>query len=242
MKLERVAQHQRLSEYKNTLPTRELPSIQSVFFEPVQDTIKKYLTLESASFQNVQISQSILYHASISAVEFDTYEEINQVISIRGPDTYRASIYNNIKQNQEYAYGFGVAKSRLKFALENGLVDEFVGLIIRFIENHTGVDTNKRMTVDITQIENPKKLKHKGRPKLPKPAQQNNQDLKTRSKSRQIAETDTEDEYSEESSSQNQANNDTNNGNCSRRHCGNCYRSGHYSSTCHEDEKKKKKK
>ncbi|CAG8795031.1 27746_t:CDS:2, partial [Racocetra persica] len=131
----------------------------------------------------------------ISAVEFDTYEEINQVISI--------------------------PKSGLKFALENRLVDEFVGLITRFIENYTGVDTNERMTVDVTQIENPKKLKHKGHPKLPKPAQQNDQDLKTRSKSRQIAKTDTEDEYGEESSSQNRANNDTNNGNCSCRHCGN---------------------
>ncbi|CAG8820813.1 7122_t:CDS:1, partial [Dentiscutata erythropus] len=51
--------------YKNALPTRGLPSFQSVFFEPVQDAINKYLTLESASIQNNQISQSVLYHACL---------------------------------------------------------------------------------------------------------------------------------------------------------------------------------
>ncbi|CAG8679524.1 2353_t:CDS:1 [Cetraspora pellucida] len=167
-----------------------------------------------------------------SAVEFNIYKEINQVISICKPNTYKASIHNNIKQNQEYAHSFGVIKSELKFALKNRLVNEFVGLITRFIENHTGIDTNERMTVDVTQIENPKKLKHKEHPKLPKPAQQNDQDLKTRSKSRQITETDTEDEYSEESLSQNQANNNTNNRNCTHCHCKNCYETRHYSSTC----------
>ncbi|CAG8540844.1 24060_t:CDS:2 [Dentiscutata erythropus] len=259
-----------LSKYKNVLPTKGLSSIQSVFFKPVQDAIKEYLILKSASVQNIQISQSILYHTSLfeisynltlllnaheymdgyledeydalqasleniinmvshnakfdikliskhwytdsmqasnysvipdtSYMEYDTNEEINQVISIHEPDIYRASIHNNITQKQDYAYGFGIAKSELKFALENVLVNEFVGLITRFIENHTGVDTNKRMTVDITQIENPKKLKYKGHPKLPKPVQQSNiQNLNTGCK--RIAEIDTEDEYVEESSS-----------------------------------------
>ncbi|RIB18752.1 hypothetical protein C2G38_2036645 [Gigaspora rosea] len=105
-----------------------------------------------------------------SAMEFDLNEEINQVISICEPDTYRASIHNNIILKQEYAYGFGVAKSMLKFVLESGLVNEFVELITGFIENYTGIDTNKKMIVKVTQIENPKKLKHKGRLKLPKPA------------------------------------------------------------------------
>ncbi|RIB20483.1 hypothetical protein C2G38_2179177 [Gigaspora rosea] len=191
----------------------------------LEHAIKKYLTLESASVQNIQISQSILYYASlfenlhdltslpnaheyvdgyleddifkishnakfdikfiskcwytdpiqvsnysvisgISAVEFDSNKEINQVISIHGPDTYRVSIHNNIMLKQEYAHGFGVAKSKLKFALES-----------RFIENHTGVDTNTRMSVKVTQIENPKKLKHKGHLKLPKPIQQSDYNL-----------------------------------------------------------------
>ncbi|CAG8695496.1 12331_t:CDS:2, partial [Gigaspora rosea] len=157
------AQYQYLSKKFSVQPLYNwLPSIQSVFFEPVQDAIKKYLTLESASVQNIQISQSILYHASLfenscdlislpnayeyadeyfedeynlvllfdqykhntSAMEFDLNEEINQVISICES-----------------------AKSRLKFALESGLVNEFVELITEFIKNYTGVDTNKRMTV-----------------------------------------------------------------------------------------------
>ncbi|CAG8688445.1 6898_t:CDS:2, partial [Racocetra fulgida] len=118
-----------------------------------------------------------------SVVECDANEETNQIISIRGPDMYKASIYKSIIQKQEYAHGFGVAKSGLKFALENGLVDEFVGLITRFIENHTGIDTNERITVDVTQIKNPKKLKHKGQ-------------------------TDTENEYIEEISSRKRVNNE----------------------------------
>ncbi|CAG8769188.1 666_t:CDS:2, partial [Racocetra persica] len=51
IKLEREAQHQRLSEYRNTLPTRGLS--------------------KSASFQNVQISQSILYCASLFKISSD---------------------------------------------------------------------------------------------------------------------------------------------------------------------------
>ncbi|CAG8477825.1 9185_t:CDS:2 [Scutellospora calospora] len=98
----------------------------------------------------------------ISAKEFDTYEEINQVISIRRPDMYRASIHKNIKQNQEYAHSF---------------------------------------------------------------------DLETRSKSRQITKTNTENKYVKENLSQNQANNDTNNKNCIDYHCENCYEIRYYSST-----------
>ncbi|CAG8499715.1 10935_t:CDS:2 [Gigaspora rosea] len=245
-KLEREGQQQRLSEYKNALPTRGLPSVQSVFFKSVQDEIKKYLTLESVSVQNIQISQSILYRASLyeiprdlaslpnaheytegyledeydalqasleniinmvnhediiefwivflfdqynhnyphyvvlltdnthlctclyiisngtAASEFDTYEEmnqdtfeeLNQVTSIHGSDMYEARIHTSIVQKQKYAHGFGIAKSELKFALENGLVNEFVGLIVRFIESHTGVDTTERMMVDIDKIAN----------------------------------------------------------------------------------------
>ncbi|CAG8651686.1 14865_t:CDS:2 [Gigaspora margarita] len=85
------------------------------------DEIEKYLTSESVFAQNTQISQSTI-------ADHETSIEMNQVISIRGPD-------------QEYTHGFGIAKSRLKFAIDNGLVDEFVGLITRFIKNHTGVNT-----------------------------------------------------------------------------------------------------
>ncbi|CAG8473319.1 8956_t:CDS:2 [Racocetra fulgida] len=136
------------------------------------------------------------------AMEFDTNEEINQVIYIHGPDANRASIYASIKQKQEYAHGFGVAKSRLKFALENGLVNKFVGLIARFIENHSGVAINERITVDITQIENPKKLKHKGCPKLVNSTQQKLNSR--RDKLRPI--TESEDEYIEEGSSRKRVN------------------------------------
>ncbi|CAG8792699.1 18267_t:CDS:2, partial [Gigaspora margarita] len=164
-----------------------------------------------------------------STIEFNTNEERNQVISIREPDTYRASIHNNITQKQEYVHGFGIAKNGLKFALESGLVNKFVELITGFIKNHTGIDTNKRITVKVTQIENPKKLKNKEHLKLPKPAQQSDQDLNTKCK--QITETDTKDEYAE-SSLRKRANNETNNGNSTQRHCGNCYRTRHYASTC----------
>ncbi|CAG8799882.1 13739_t:CDS:2, partial [Dentiscutata erythropus] len=180
-----------------------LTHIQSVFFEPVQNAIKKYLTLESASMQNAQISQSVLYRVYLYEVsnnstlfpnaheyaegyledeynalqaslkniinmvnrdnilevwrvslfdrhnysyshyvillknntylctdaanimEFDTNEEMNQVIAIRGPNTYQASIHACVTQKQEYTHGFGIAKSGLKFALENGLINEF---------------------------------------------------------------------------------------------------------------------
>ncbi|CAG8821564.1 10667_t:CDS:2, partial [Dentiscutata erythropus] len=177
-----------------------LPSIQSVFFELVQNAIKKYLILKSASMQNTQISQSVLYCAYLyevsnnsilfpsayeyaegyledkydalqallkniinivncnnilefdiklisncwyidpiqisncsiitgtdtaDIIEFDTKEEMNQVIAIHKPNIYQASIYACVTQKQEYAHGFGIAKSGLKFALENGLINEF---------------------------------------------------------------------------------------------------------------------
>ncbi|CAG8470644.1 6822_t:CDS:1, partial [Dentiscutata erythropus] len=99
----------------------------------------------------------------------DVNKQMNQLISIRGSDTYQASIHTSITQKQEYIYSFGVAKSKLKFALANGLVDEFVELIEEFIENNTGVDINKRMTINVTRIKNLKKLKHKECPKILKP-------------------------------------------------------------------------
>ncbi|CAG8611293.1 13367_t:CDS:2 [Dentiscutata erythropus] len=83
--------------------------------------------------------------------ELDSNEQINQLISIRGPDAYQASIHTSITRKQEYAY-----------------VDEFAGLIEKFIENHTDVDVNNRMMIEVTRIKNPKKLKHKGCPKIPK--------------------------------------------------------------------------
>ncbi|CAG8844519.1 41530_t:CDS:2, partial [Gigaspora margarita] len=105
-------------------------------------------------------------------VKFGTSEEMNQVISIREHDTYQASIHANITEKQEYAHGFGIAKSGLKFILKNGLVNKFVGLIVKFIDSHSGIATSEHMTIDISQIENPKKLKHKGRPRLLNSAQQ----------------------------------------------------------------------
>ncbi|CAG8565017.1 3468_t:CDS:2, partial [Cetraspora pellucida] len=242
--LEHEVQHQRLSEYRNALPTRGLSSIHSVFFDPVQDAIKKYLTLESASlpdaheytdryledeYDTLQASLenlmnmvnhenileiwrvSLFNQYSTDNVEFDENKEMNQLISICGPNTYQASVHTSITQKQEYAYGFGVAKSGLKFALENKLVDEFVKLIERFIGNHTGVDVNNRMTIDVTRIENPKRLKHKGCSKMQK-SSENVQDLTARNlnerqnlnvqqdKSRRMVETDTEDKEFEESS------------------------------------------
>ncbi|RIB25832.1 hypothetical protein C2G38_403024 [Gigaspora rosea] len=53
-----------------------------------------------------------------TTIEQDTIEETNQVISIRGPDVVQPSIYKDITQKQEYAHGFGIAKSGLKFAVE----------------------------------------------------------------------------------------------------------------------------
>ncbi|CAG8803321.1 8889_t:CDS:2, partial [Racocetra fulgida] len=51
--------------------------------------------------------------------------------------TMQTSIHISITQKQEYSYSFGIAKSSLKFALENKLVDEFVRLVKRFIEDYT---------------------------------------------------------------------------------------------------------
>ncbi|CAG8788046.1 1584_t:CDS:2, partial [Dentiscutata erythropus] len=61
------------------------------------------------------------------------------------PDIYQASIYTSITQKQKYAYGFGMAKDKLKFALDN------------------------RITINITRIKNLKKLKHKEYSKILKP-------------------------------------------------------------------------
>ncbi|CAG8697807.1 1239_t:CDS:2 [Dentiscutata erythropus] len=262
MKLEHEAQYQQLSEYKNAFPTQGLPSIQSVFFEPVQNEIKKYLTLKFTSVQSIQISQSILYHACLFELtllpavheytdgyfeneydalqallenlvnmvnceniletwkmsrnakfdvklifkhwytdpmqasdysmiegtaieELDSNEQINQLISIRGPDAYQAT------------------KSGLKFALDNGLVDEFAGLIEKFTENHTDVDVNNRMIIEEDKSD----------------------------KLRQIVETDTE-EVEERPKKRNEMGGGNSTRRTDTRHCGNCYGTGHYSSTC----------
>ncbi|CAG8709219.1 15212_t:CDS:1, partial [Cetraspora pellucida] len=104
--------------------------------------------------------------ASIATMKFETNKEMNQVISIYRSDAYQANIHASVIQKQEYAYSFSIAKSRLKFVLENRLINKFIELITRFIEDYSSVVTNEHMTVDIFQIENSKKLKHKGHPRL----------------------------------------------------------------------------
>ncbi|CAG8461986.1 13927_t:CDS:2 [Cetraspora pellucida] len=84
-------------------------------------------------------------------------------------DPMQASKYSIIRDtataefniNEKYAYSFGIAKSELKFALKNELVNEFVEIIVKFIEDYTKINTNKQMMINISQIENSKKLKHK---------------------------------------------------------------------------------
>ncbi|CAG8717357.1 3820_t:CDS:2, partial [Dentiscutata erythropus] len=173
------------AKYKNALPTWGLPSIQSVFFELVQNAIKKYLILESASMQNAQILQSFS----------STHEYAERYFKYKY-NALQASLKNIINM-QEYAYRFDIAKSGLKFTLENRLINKFEGLIVKFIENYSGVATNKHVIVDITLIENPKKLKHKGCPKLFNSIQSILQDLNTnqnlnskQNKSRRIIKTD----------------------------------------------------
>ncbi|CAG8645283.1 40999_t:CDS:2 [Gigaspora margarita] len=238
IKLEHEAQHQQLSEYKNALPTQILLSI-------LNDNVKKYLTLESASIQTIQISQNVLYQACLveslnnlilplkaykysegyledeydalqasleaivnivhcetfdsllimdTTMEQDTIAETNQVISIREPDVVQSSIYKDIMQKQEYAYGFGIAKSGLKFAIKNGLVDEFVGLVTRFIEYHTGSNFMQRDILQDLDME-----QENSRPAKWVNNKVNNRNVKP------ILET---------------------------RYCGNCYGTDHYTPTC----------
>ncbi|CAG8624634.1 17401_t:CDS:2, partial [Dentiscutata erythropus] len=128
-----------------------------------------------------------------TTAEHKTVIEMNQVISICRPDIYQSKICKNITQKQKY----GIAKSGLKFAIDND--------------------------VDITQIENPKKLKHKGHPKGSNSVQQDSlQDLNI--------------EQKENSKPKKCANVKTDNNNIKlklgTRHCKNCYGTGHYNSTC----------
>ncbi|CAG8542881.1 5408_t:CDS:2, partial [Racocetra persica] len=183
-KLEREAQHQRLSEYKNALPTRGLPTISSVFFKTIQNDIKKFLTLESALVQNIQVSQSILYRAHSVEIPnnlmLSKAYEYSEGYLENEYDTLQASletIVNMVNQPSTIMEMNHVTSIRGPDILEP--IDEFVGLITRFIENHTGVNANQRMLVDITQIDNPKKLTHKGRPKRSSSTQDDNifQDL-----------------------------------------------------------------
>ncbi|CAG8847724.1 39926_t:CDS:2, partial [Gigaspora margarita] len=65
-----------------------------------------------------------------NTAEFDTSKKMNQVISIHEYNIYQASIYTNITEKQKYAHSLGVAK-----------INEFVGLIIKFIDSHSGIAT-----------------------------------------------------------------------------------------------------
>ncbi|CAG8732858.1 19778_t:CDS:2, partial [Racocetra fulgida] len=114
----------------------------------------------------------------------DIDEQMNQLISIRGPDAYQA-------------------------------IDEFVELIEKFIENNTGVDINKQMTIDVTRIENLKKLKHKGRPKIPKPTP-SVQDLNA-------GQLNEKQNIEESSKKHNEAGGENSTQRTETHHCGNCY-------------------
>ncbi|CAG8756546.1 8382_t:CDS:1, partial [Dentiscutata erythropus] len=71
---------------------------------------------------------------------------------------YQTTIHANIAEKQKYAHGFSIAKSGLKFAIKNELVNEFVELTVKFIKNNFEVNTNEQITVDSNQIKNSKKL------------------------------------------------------------------------------------
>ncbi|CAG8714013.1 2500_t:CDS:2 [Dentiscutata erythropus] len=132
-------------------------------------------------------SKQVLDSLSIigTTVEHDIVTEMNQVISIRRPDVYQPSIYT---------------------------IDEFVGLISGFIKNHTGININQQMQVDISQIEN---QRMQGSSSI----QEVLQDLDVGT-----------------SKFTKWANIEANNNNIKSKpeiqHCGNCYKPGHYTTTC----------
>ncbi|CAG8823324.1 34757_t:CDS:1 [Gigaspora margarita] len=85
------------------------------------------------------VSESDIYEE----MNQDINEEVNQVIFIHGSDMYQARIHTSIMKKHEYVHGFGIAKSKLKFVLENDLVNEIIELIVRFIESYTSVNTTE---------------------------------------------------------------------------------------------------
>ncbi|CAG8782222.1 8837_t:CDS:2, partial [Dentiscutata erythropus] len=182
-KLDYEAQHQRFSEYRNTLFTQGLPSLQSVFFKSIQDEIEKYLTSELAfppkahkySEGYLEDEYDTLQASLETIIKMVNYENILEIWRLVLKHWYfnpmQESSISPITdttaehETQEYAYGFGIAKSGLKFAIDNGLVDEFVRLISRFIENRTGVRSNfaqqdSLQNLNIEQEKNSRPKKH----------------------------------------------------------------------------------
>ncbi|RIB21916.1 hypothetical protein C2G38_2175336 [Gigaspora rosea] len=262
LKLERESQYQRLSEYKNVLPTRGLSSVQNVLIKPIQDEFNKYLTLESALLPNAHEYTEGYLEDEYDALQASLKNIINMVNCENIIEIWKVSLFDQYNNNyphyvilltdnsylctclyiisnsfycrhffnifkisrnakfdikliskhwytesmqaSDYSVIMGTAASEFDTYEEmNQDTYEEVNQVISIhgpdttdSEGHTGVDTTEQTIVDINKIENPKKLKHKGHPKLMGPMQQSVfQDLDTRqNKSRQITETDSEDE------------------------------------------------
>ncbi|CAG8781397.1 5550_t:CDS:2, partial [Gigaspora rosea] len=206
-KLDCKAQYQRFSEYKNTLPTRELPNL--ILYYACLFEISSHLTLLPSAHKYIDRYLENKYDALQASFEnimnmvnrnniFEVWQSFDCSV-IMGINIKNQDVEMNqprITQKQEYAHGFGVDKSRLKF-----------------IENYTGINANEQMIFDVTHIENPKKLKHKKCSKIPKSTNQGTlqdvrQDLNTKQnlnlkakKLKQTAKTDSEDGNFEENSS-----------------------------------------
>ncbi|RGB37862.1 hypothetical protein C1646_756394 [Rhizophagus diaphanus] len=96
-----------LSEYKNKILTKEIPSIMDEYFSNLDKILQKYLTPQILQKQHNQMAQLLYYNAILIEDWVPLLED----------------------SKQKFRFGIGYAKKALDLAIQADKVDEFVNQI-----------------------------------------------------------------------------------------------------------------
>ncbi|CAB4438645.1 unnamed protein product [Rhizophagus irregularis] len=138
-----------LSECKNEIPTRGIPSIMDEYFPNLDKILHKYLTPQILQKQRDQMVQSLCYD-TVLIKDWQPLLETPNVVQLQGP-------------KQKYGFGMGYAKKALDLAIQTDKVNEFVDQVKCFIENTKAELSEQQENLTSMHIGDLLQVQHKGR-------------------------------------------------------------------------------
>ncbi|UZO20690.1 uncharacterized protein OCT59_013109 [Rhizophagus irregularis] len=220
-----------LSECKNEIPTKGIPSIMDEYF-PELDKILRDID---------QIAQSLCYNTILIKdwlplldIGDDFYQQkMARKDDYDQPQSLFSSLIENISHNsiqqvwkgpkQKYGFGMGYAKKALDLAIRTDKVDEFVNQVKCFIENTKVELSEHQENIVSMHIGDPLRVQHKGR----QPNRYRSCGEPQKKKARHMRNiTNIINNENEERVVATQA------GKTRERHCKKCHQTGHYAPQC----------
>ncbi|PKK62992.1 hypothetical protein RhiirC2_717298 [Rhizophagus irregularis] len=230
-----------LSECKNEIPTKGIPSIMDEYFLELDKILREYLTPQILQKQRDQMAQSLCYNTILIEdwlplldIGDDFYQQkMAREDDYDQPQSLFSSLIENISHNsiqqvwkgpkQKYGFGMGYAKKALDLAIQTDKVDEFVNQVKYFIENTKVELSEHQENIVSMHIGDPLRVQHKGR----QPNRYRSCGEPQKKKARHMRNiTNITNNENEERVVATQA------GKTRERHCKKCHQTGHYAPRC----------